>query len=187
MDTLKVKYALAHILFVVSLFLSHLSFANDANVTVTVKDHVTKSTLPNLKIYVFSVQDDDTLQWFDTKTSDANGIALLSLPEIENGQSYRLASKVYNDRKSYSLNDITQPGDFTFEIGNVTVNLTDGTQEGDKAIANAAVTFYQLQSDGSKKWFDIAKSDENGRVKVNLPDLDSDPYYNYYEGNFDDS
>ena len=163
------KCVMLHTLFVVVLLLSQLTLANEANVTLLVKDYTTQSPFPNLKVHAYAVQGDGKLQWFDANYTNEQGIAQFSLPNLNEGQTYRFSGKVYNNKYSYSLYDISQAGDYTFEIGNVTVSLRDGSQESAPPLVDSNLTFYQILPNGTKQWFDSAKSDENGIVKINLP------------------
>ncbi|EIJ36166.1 DUF1800 domain-containing protein [Thiothrix nivea] len=139
---------------------------------VTLKDVSTGKALAGIQVTAYQVLADGKLQWKTRQTTDANGKTSFDLPELSNGGVIRLQATVFNNFGAWSQ-DITSPAAFEFGIGSLQVTVRDGTQAEGALLPNLDVHIRENLADGTTVWFNKAVTDTDGKLKIDLPGLDS--------------
>lgn len=139
---------------------------------VTLKDVSTGKTLAGIQITAYQVLADGKLQWKNRLTTDANGQTSFDLPELSSGGTVRLQATAFNNFGAWSR-DITAPAAFEFGIGSLQVTVRDGTQAEGALLPNQEVHIRENKADGTTVWYNKAITDTAGKLKIDLPGLDS--------------
>lgn len=139
---------------------------------VTLKDVSTGKTLAGIQITAYQVLADGKLQWKNRQTTDANGQTSFDLPELSSGGTIRLQATAFNNFGAWSR-DITTPAAFEFGLGSVQVTVRDGTQAEGVLLPNLEVHIRENKADGTSVWYNKAITDTAGKLKIDLPGLDS--------------
>jgi len=139
---------------------------------VTLTDALSSQPIASTEIGVYQIDENDRFHWKGKATTDQQGKVNFDLVGLQQGENYRLKTKVFNGSNSYSA-IINQAGEFNFAIGSEQITVLNGAEQSTPPLANSSVTFYQV-IDGKKKWFNRITTDENGQIRTDLPSLSSE-------------
>jgi 5-hydroxyisourate hydrolase-like protein (transthyretin family) len=125
----------------------------------------------NQPVVIKTVAADGEFNWYDSATTDDNGLLRLNLPNISQSQSYVIRAKSAVSGQSKYSDVIGSEGDFNFVVGNppLTVALLDGQSH--TPLANQKVTVYQLNDNNERHWHTSNITDDNGVVLFDLDGL----------------
>lgn len=143
--------------------------ASAGTVALSLLHAQTQESIRDTEISFFSLAEDGTQRWFVSATTDAQGRVSVDLSEIENGSQYVARVRLFNNLYSES-EIISQPGEFTFEVGKLQVSLLDGTQETYPPKANEEVDILKRSGD-DYSFYGKVRSDENGVLLLDLAAL----------------
>ncbi|MCJ8268929.1 MAG: hypothetical protein MJK04_05940, partial [Psychrosphaera sp.] len=74
--------------------------------------------LANAQVGIKRLAEDGKYDWFSSATTDEAGMLRLNLPDIDNGQVYKLSARsTANQARKYSA-PLSSEGDFNFVVGN---------------------------------------------------------------------
>ena len=144
--------------------------------TVSLVDAGTSAGLAGVRVTAYRVLDDGKLDWFTRQDTDANGQVRFQLPETESGVRYVLKAKPYSDYTIYS-DPVGAQNEYRFVAGKVRVQVLNGTEDGNPAMANTKATIKKVMADGSLEWFASAWTDAAGMLRVSLPGFDAGQQY----------
>jgi uncharacterized protein (DUF1800 family)/5-hydroxyisourate hydrolase-like protein (transthyretin family) len=113
---------------------------------------------------------DGSRAWIRQRATDAAGWVTFDLEELATPNGIVLRSEPYNGGFVFS-SPITEPGTFTFSVGELPVTLLAG--DGSGPMAGVSVELKELAADGSLSHVKTATSDSNGRVVFDAPGLGS--------------
>lgn len=142
---------------------------------ILVKHAQTGAVLPGIDITLHELKADGGRKWLAQKSTDANGRFSVDLPDLGNTQSVQLSTKLFNNHTSFST-AITQKGEFEWQLGSLQVTLLNGNTDTPTAIANHTLEFLQQEGDALKV-IKRLRSDESGKVLIDLPDLTAESPY----------
>ncbi|MFT4928211.1 MAG: hypothetical protein ACI8WB_004330 [Phenylobacterium sp.] len=161
------------------LFLSFIFVSSDARagqVTVNLIDAQSHQSLGSTEITAYHLKPDGSRDWYSRTSTDDAGQLVFDLENIENGESYILGTKVYNNYRILS-EPLTQLTSYDFVIGKVRMTLQNGSEDGLPAFANQKITIKKINDEGDYEWFGNATTDQNGQLRLNLPNISSDQPY----------
>jgi len=141
-------------------------------VHVTLLDALTSNPLPNQRYNIYE-QLPRGQRWKQRGSTDENGMVTLDLDGIDEGRSYIMRVRPYNRIKVYSEN-ITEPGDHPFKVGNVPVTLVDGETE--QVFPRKLISAFRKTPDGGMELAQSGYSDQSGSVFFTLP-FDAGQHY----------
>ncbi len=144
---------------------------------VTVADAISGQAIAAKEVSAYRINADGSKKRVAKRVTDDQGRVDFDLPEVDNGQPYKLAVAGFDDYKSYSPN-ISASGDYRFAVGSTKVVLKNGSDAAKPLLANTALKIYQV-IDGKNKWFGSAISDEQGIVRLDLPGLNEGQSYRF--------
>lgn len=143
-------------------------------------DAISGNPIANQSIKVYSLDGEDKKSKFATVTTNASGQVNVDIPDLDEDSPYILSANAFTNFTSYS-EKITQSGDFIFAVGAVSVSLIDGSKasnpnESSVTLNNTDMTVSKL-IEGKKRWYSRVKSDENGLVRIDLPEMEEGQTY----------
>ncbi len=133
--------------------------------------------LGGLEIYAMRIIDGAEPSFEGGGVTDAEGRLSLDLEDLGNGARYTLVSNPYNGGFAQS-EPIDTTGAFDYRLGALrvaAVNGNDGTP-----LADARLGAMRVQPDGSLSWQTEGVTDTQGRILLDLPELDSGASYKLY-------
>lgn len=155
----------------------HQFAVGDRPLRVTLIDGVTGAPIDAKQIDVYKFDDQGNSQWFARAHSDLAGQVSFDLSDLPTGTTYQLKSKVFNDR--YAVSPVLTGNDpYEFKVGSVVVHMQNGTDSSMTPLANTMLTVTRKSAD-TYLWHDAVISDENGRVRLDLPDLTKGAVYRF--------
>ncbi len=133
----------------------------------TLKDAVSGSALPAVKVTAYRIKADGTSVWHTETSTDVNGQVRFDLPELLEGDKAQLFASPYNTYRAAS-SIVSQPGNLEFKIGETRVTIMDNTQTPAKPLANQKVTIAEKMADGKEVWRSEATTDAAGLLRLSL-------------------
>lgn len=149
------------------LFLVVVSVLAD-QITITLKDKHSDTIIQNGEITVYKINEDGSKSWFKRGYTNENGNVQFTLEGVENGVRYILGSKHYNGYRSYSQ-ELTSAASHVFYIGETYISIKNGNDPNHPPYDNKKVYIYTIDEGGKNTYFSHATTDENGDLKLNLP------------------
>ncbi|MCF6363712.1 MAG: DUF1800 family protein, partial [Gammaproteobacteria bacterium] len=142
-------------------------------VKVTVRDATQSNypTIANTQVIVYEVASDGSLTWFQSVSSDAEGILRLDLPEMDKGRQYVLRAKSTLSGKWKRSQLISKLGSYTFKVGTKPLTITLKNFLSGIPVSGVEIFALENLTDGSKKWVGKKVTDENGIAVFELDDL----------------
>lgn len=147
-----------------------------ADVSVKLIDAQSGLPLGSTEITAYTLDEDGGRDWHSRLSTDDTGQVTFALDNIENGASYILGSKVYNNYRNFS-EPLTEVTHVDFIVGKVRMALTNGSEGGLPPFANQSVSIKTVNAEGKFDWYSSATTDDNGMLRLNLPDIDSGQAY----------
>lgn len=135
-------------------------------VMVSLTDAVTGALIADKRIDVYEVYADGSDDWFTRTNTDAAGLAVLDLPGLSLGRTYRLRSKAFDDGYFYS-SIVDSAGAFNFAVGNTHLTLKNGADASLAIMPNTRVTLYRVNGEDST-WVQSATTDDNGVARFDI-------------------
>ncbi|MCK5189698.1 MAG: hypothetical protein KAR12_06545, partial [Methylococcales bacterium] len=161
---------------ILSLFTSNLYAAgNGTLLTVKLVDALDGLPMSNVRVYAFQRLSDNSLQWYQNKTSDSNGQIDFDLQGIDNGGAYVFKTQRLDESGWVVSGDVKNAGSYTFYVRNVRINAVNGLN--DSALTGHEIHAYQRDSNNHDTWFASAETNASGVVDFSLPDLASGQRY----------
>lgn len=154
----------------------HQFVVGNLPLNVSLVDAMTGAAFVAQRVDAYYYDSEGKKRWYTRGETDSQGVVRFDLEGLGNGTHYVLRTKLFNDLSNYS-DTLTSKGDYTFRIGTNTVNVLNGTQAPNSALAGHKVDFHKLLPDGSKEYFARVYSDENGQIRLNLPGVNQGQTY----------
>ncbi len=142
-------------------------------VEVTVRDATQSNypTIANTQVIVYEVASDGSLTWFQSVSSDAEGILRLDLPEMDKGRQYVLRAKSTLSGKWKRSQLISKLGSYTFKVGTKPLTITLKNFLSGIPVSGIEIIAVENLTDGSKNWVGKSTTDANGQTIFELDGL----------------
>lgn len=144
-----------------------------ADLLVTLTDAQSEQPLVSESIYLYEIDDQQKRHWRGRQTSNESGQVTF---DIDENLNYQLLSKAYN-RFYYFTPTFSGLTEYPIQLGNLPVQLKDGSTPAQASLADTRVWLYKFNADGRKQYAGSATSDENGVLKFTFNTLDADNQY----------
>ncbi len=129
------------------------------------------AAMPEVKVTIEQLREDNKFKWFAGATTDADGKLKIDLPGFNDGAVYRLrAASPVNGANKYS-GELTKKGDFQFIVGNTPLNATLLDDASGQPLVEQKVTAYEILEGGDKQWRAHQTTDSQGNVSFDLDGL----------------
>lgn len=117
--------------------------------------------------------DGDKARTIASLKSDDEGMLFFDLPDLANGQNYRLESRSSIDGSTRYYYPLSKAGSHEFAVGSkpLTVIVKHGQTNG--IMPNVQLTLREVLADNKTKWIGRKTTDEQGKVAFDLPNLGS--------------
>lgn len=109
--------------------------------TVTLKNAINQQVIADTRVRLYLQTDTGYWKWQTDSYTDAMGITKFDLTKLQQAQTYKLVTTVFNGLGQSSL-PITSAGEFTFNVGSTLLTLIDGPSE--QPLAKQKVTIRQI-------------------------------------------
>ena len=148
------------------------------NINISLQDFYSQAPFSDQKVYAYKVDSSGGYTYYASAVTDENGIASLNF-DTESTDQYILKTKALGAIASVS--DIISGRDnYVFRIGAVKVQLVNGNDPNTPALVNHKV-HVQVEKELDKfAYYATGYSDENGRLRIDLPDISSNKRYRFY-------
>ena len=145
--------------------------------TVNLLDAKTSQAIANARVMAFELHDDGSKTRVGRRNTDENGQVVFDVDPQATGANYFLTAKVFGgfNSKSAVFSGVNQ---VDFKVGNIKVNLFDGTQTNAEPtpLVGTKVGIYRLDGEGKKRWMSSAISDDTGVIRFDFqPDFLGQP------------
>ena len=144
---------------------------------VVLRDSIDQTPLGQQLVYLIQQQPNGDITWLEEGTTDSNGRISFAVDGFGGSQVFKLAVSAYNGVWSYSR-DITQPGEFYFDVGTLQVSVINGIDG--TPLGNARVGAFERRADGSEVWVTEGVTDSAGSIRFDLPGLGAGRNYYLY-------
>ncbi|AWB66022.1 hypothetical protein C2869_06025 [Saccharobesus litoralis] len=151
-----------------------------ADLVINLLDAKSNTAISGDKITLLQIQSDNSREWYARATTDDAGQAHF---EIDADYDYVAYSEYFSEFRAYSdvITDLVDndgaSNQANLVIGNLTVNLLDGSTAEQAAMADTRVYIRQKLVTGKSQYLGRAKSDANGVVRLTLPEPTADTPY----------
>jgi 5-hydroxyisourate hydrolase-like protein (transthyretin family) len=140
-------------------------------VTVKLIDHVTDAGIPDVELHAYERTASGDV-WRAKRTTDSQGGAAFDLDGLGEGRNYVLKTQPFGAWVESEL--ITESRGFGFRVGKLQIQVIDG-QTG-QGRADQEVTLKRWSPDGSHVWVMAGRTNAQGWVKLDPPDVGVIPY-----------
>ena len=148
---------------------------NAGDLELRLHDKGSGQVLTQQEVTAFQSAHDGTLTYSASGVTDEAGIVHFDLDNIENGQAYVFKTVAY--QQTYAVSpEVSEVDHYTWELGNVTLQVLDGRNWPFLPIANNPVQIRVL-TNGNSRWFANGETDASGEIKLTLPDISNGIQY----------
>lgn len=128
------------------------------------------------KVTAYNFDEAGKRQWYGRLVTDANGQVLFDLDGIGQGREYVFQVSKFSTGASYSA-VINSPTHVDMGIGAAPVTLVD--KETGNSLGNVKVYGYKIQDNGDLLWAGTGRSDSNGQLTFDFPELSQGQRYTF--------
>ncbi len=143
---------------------------------VTLKNAITDQLITNKRIDVYEKLADGSRQWRAKQFTDSNGFVAFDISGFDGERQYYLRTKVYNNFTAKS-DFFTTVAERTFAIGSTEITVLNGTSAALTPLSNHKIRIPILKDDGSHQYFTKATTDSEGKLHLDLPEIDDGRQY----------
>ncbi len=146
---------------------------------ITVSNGINHAPLANHKVTIYQQLSNGSRKGFKNVITDDNGKLALDLPGLGSQTTYELRTLLqYGSSQAYS-GAINSTAPYAFIIGNARTKVVNGRTKA--AIANHNINVFYRNTDGTETKISLAKTNENGLVDFQLPNLKTGQHY-FFKG-----
>ncbi|MEW6991144.1 DUF1800 family protein [Colwelliaceae bacterium 6441] len=160
----------------ISLLLVTSISALAGSVNLTIKDHYSGQAISQTSVTAYKLDSAGAKSWYKNSTTDDNGLAVFDLAGVENNERYVFAVKAYNNHYSYSQ-IVASTDDITLSVGQLIITVKDGNLTHQPALSDHSVYINKQNADGKFAYYSGAKTDENGVLRLDLPNINDGAVY----------
>jgi uncharacterized protein (DUF1800 family) len=169
------SYAKTALLLLFIFSINSYAAGNSAQLYVDLVNEVDNTPLSNFTVSAFQRRADNSLKWFQDRTSDENGWITFNLQGLGSGTAYVLQTRQQYGNAWVKSDDINYSGDYSFNVRNVRVKVINGLNN--RALVSHHVQAYKRNPNGKYTWFASAKTSSGGFADFYLPNLSSGRRY----------
>lgn len=153
--------------------------------TITVGNHPLKVTLKNAlseerikeqRVDLYEVLPSGKHQWRNVQHTDNQGLATFDISGFDGTRQYYLRAKVYNNFNE-KTKLFTSAGQRTFDVGSTEITVINGSVNPNEVLANRSIRIPVVAANGKSHYFTSVTTDNNGRLRVDLPGLGDGTHY----------
>lgn len=127
--------------------------------------------IPDTKVWAYAVQDDGSIEYTRSGTTDGDGIVRFDLPGLGDGARYVLRTRSPVDGSKKQSNEITETGEMVFPVGNAPLLVTLANYLSRERLAGVRIWARERFEDGSTRGVSAQTTDDNGRAVFDLDGL----------------
>ncbi len=115
--------------------------------------------------------DGDNARTISSLKSDNAGMLYFDLPELSDGQVFRLESRSAVDGQTRYYYSVNKAGSHDFTVGSKPLSITVRHAQTNNILADVQVTLREVLADNKTKWLSRKTSDSEGKIAFDLPGL----------------
>ncbi len=144
--------------------------------TVMVTDNETGQPVPNTKITAYERLSDGSSKWAASLKTNESGIVVFDLDGLGKKRSYYLKAKVFNQFTAHSAR-ISSPQNYHWKLGSFIIHVLNGNHSPASPLQNQEIYIEHLKENGKFGWFGKATTDDQGKLKLDLPETANGQVY----------
>ncbi len=166
-----------------SVYSPDLSSAGDfdflvGTLTVTLVEGGSGEPLPETKVWAYQIQSDGSKRYTTHSVTDERGVVRFDLPGLGDGTGYVLRSTSPWDGSTKYSNEVTEPGELIFPVGNAPLHVRLVNYHTMEPVGGVRIWSRERLEDGSSRGITSHTTDEDGRTTFDLDGLgDGRVYY----------
>lgn len=147
----------------------HQFVVGNKPLSLQIVDGLSQAALTNLSVEVYRLTQDNKRHWYTRQPVNDSGQVLLDLDPLTTEQGYVAKVKYFG---TYFQSTILPPsGSASFAIGTSKIVVKNGSISEQPLLIDKEVSFYAIDKEGKKRWYNRVKTDSNGVIRINLDDV----------------